>query len=90
MGMLDWFKANPRRLCVLGVWLHAAGLAAMVYGWAVGHAITGSVLAVALLTAAAVFKSTGLGMLKRSRHLRPRSAANRSALNHVAPAAVRP
>lgn len=57
--LIHWFHADPRRLCVLGVWLHLLGCGLMFHALVTGAPV-GQVIAGVTLTGAAAFcKVTG-------------------------------
>jgi hypothetical protein len=56
---IHWFLSDPRRLCVLGVWLNLLGCAVLFYAL-VGGAPVGQMLAgIALTATAALCKVAG-------------------------------
>ena len=57
--LIHWFRTDPRRLCVLGVWLNLLGCAVLFYALLAGAPV-GQVLAgIALTASAALCKVTG-------------------------------
>ena len=57
--LIHWFRTDPRRLCVLGVWLHLLGVAVLFYAL-LGGAPVGPVMAgIALTATAALCKVAG-------------------------------
>jgi len=65
--LIHWFQTDPRRLCVLGVWLNLLGCAVLFYAL-LGGAPVGPVMAgIALTATAALCKVAGRDRFKLQR-----------------------
>lgn len=71
--LIHWFKSDPRRLCVLGVWLNLLGCALLAHALLLGGTSAGQMLAgIALTASAALCKVTGRDRFKLQRLQRSR------------------
>ena len=70
--LFQWFQADPRRICVVGVWLNLFGCAATFHALVVGGPVLNLLLGVALTLAGAAFKIDGRDRFKRDRLKRHR------------------
>lgn len=59
----------------MGVWTHAAALAAVLYGWTVGDPLSASGVAVALFMLAALLKVKGRELFKAARLARHKNSS---------------
>ena len=57
--LIHWFRTDPRRLCVLGVWLNLLGCAVLFYALLGGAPVGQVLLGIALTASAALCKVTG-------------------------------
>lgn len=77
----SWFNADPRRFCVLGVWLDLAGCGLCFLSLATGATAAELLAGVFLMLAGARAKVLGRDRFKRqrvsSRHQRTRTATRR-------------
>lgn len=79
----SWFLNDPRRLCVVGVWMNLAGFAASLLAVVQADvAVAGAALL--LFLAAAGFKASGLerfrrGRIRRHRFVRTTGGATQAA-----------
>lgn len=70
--LIHWFRTDPRRLCVLGVWLNLLGVAVLLHAL-LGGAPAGQMLAgIALTASAALCKVAGRDRFKLQRLQRSR------------------
>jgi hypothetical protein len=70
--LIHWFRTDPRRLCVMGVWLNLLGVAILFQALLDG-APPGQVLAgIAFTASAALCKVAGRDRFKLQRLQRPR------------------
>lgn len=76
--LASWFQADPRRICVLGVWLYLAGCGLTFYFLVAGAPAAGLVFGVALALAGARAKVIGRERFKHRRSSR-RSVQDRDA-----------
>lgn len=69
-----WFCADPRRLCVLGVWLHLAGLATLIAAVVAGLSVLALLAGIGLLALSAWAKVAGVALFRAMRLTRRRPA----------------
>jgi hypothetical protein len=82
----QWFLADARRICVLGVWLHLAGIAVLFLSFVGGMAPLGLVAGLLLAACGGWAKEAGREHFRRHRLRRVQSAstAEPSPLGHPA------
>jgi hypothetical protein len=71
----SWFQSDPRRLCVLGVWLSLGGLAATLASLATGVPLHGLLAGILLSATGCWAKASGRDLFRRQRVARARAAA---------------
>jgi hypothetical protein len=77
MGLVHttiWFLSDPRRLCVLGIWLSLAGLVVTLSSLASDVAIAGLLAGVLLSAAGCWAKVAGRDRFRRGRVVRARAS----------------
>jgi len=65
--LIHWFQIDPRRLCVLGVWLNLLGCAVLLHAMLVGAPAAQLLTGIALLATAALCKASGRDRFKLQR-----------------------
>lgn len=70
--LIHWFRTDPRRLCVLGVWLNLLGVAVLFSAVLSGAPVGPTLVGLALTASAALCKVTGRDRFKLQRIQRPR------------------
>ncbi len=65
--LIHWFRTDPRRLCVLGVWLNLLGLAVLAYALLGGAPAAPMMAGIALTATAALCKVAGRDRFKLQR-----------------------
>ena len=65
--LIHWFRTDPRRLCVLGVWLNLLGLAVLAYALLGGAPAAPMMAGLALTATAALCKVAGRDRFKLQR-----------------------
>jgi len=70
--LIHWFQSDPRRLCVLGVWLNLLGVAVLFYAVLSGAPAAQMLAGIALTATAALCKVTGRDRFKLQRVQRSR------------------
>jgi len=65
--LIHWFQIDPRRLCVLGVWLNLLGCAVLFHAMLVGTPVGQTLAGIALLATAALCKVSGRDRFKLQR-----------------------
>ena len=65
--LIHWFQTDPRRLCVLGVWLNLLGCAVLFYALLGGGAVGPVMAGIALTATAALCKVAGRDRFKLQR-----------------------
>ena len=69
-----WFRADPRRLCVLGVWLHVAGVATLFTALLTGPSAPALLAGISLILLSGRTKAAGVEQFRAKRLLRRRPA----------------
>jgi len=82
----QWFLADARRLCVVGVWLHLAGLALLLLSFVNGVMPAGLVLGLLLAASGGWAKEAGREHFRRHRlrRLPAEAASEASPMGHPA------
>jgi hypothetical protein len=80
----SWFRSDPRRICVVGVWLSLAGLAVTVAALVTGLDVAGLLAGIVLTACGSWAKVAGRDQFRRNRLSRARAAtASRTLAAHV-------
>ena len=70
--LIHWFQIDPRRLCVLGVWLNLLGVALLFFAVLSGAPVGQMLAGIALTAAAALCKVAGRDRFRLQRVQRSR------------------
>lgn len=70
--LIHWFRTDPRRLCVLGVWVNLLGCAVLVHALLGGAPADEMLAGIALTASAALCKVSGRDRFKLQRLQRSR------------------